>query len=138
MTARFAGASVGSHAVDPTSSSFGSQTILDLFDCRAPTLNDLDWVRFVLTNAAVVAGATVIETVFHQFSPWGISGVVVIAESHLAIHIWPEKNYAAIDLFTCGDSVRMDRASSFLITAFDCEQPSKRVFVRGDRSTIAR
>ncbi len=58
-----------------------------------------------MIGAAEYAKATVVEDVFHKFNPHGISGVVVIAESHLAIHTWPEYGYAAVDLFTCGESV---------------------------------
>ncbi len=58
-----------------------------------------------MVSAAEEAGATVINSTFHHFSPIGVSGVVVIEESHLAIHSWPEFGYAAIDVFTCGDSV---------------------------------
>jgi S-adenosylmethionine decarboxylase len=81
---------------------FGSQVVLDLYDCETTHLDDLEWVKATLVNAALAAGATIVDTVFHKFAPWGISGVVVIAESHLAIHIWPENRYAAVDVFTCG------------------------------------
>src|SRR5215471_800093 len=96
----------------------GSQVVLDLYECKTPHLDDLEWVRSTLVDAARAAGATIVQTVFHKFAPWGISGVVVIAESHLAIHIWPENRYAAVDVFTCGPNVRMDVASSFLERAF--------------------
>jgi S-adenosylmethionine decarboxylase proenzyme len=68
----------------------GSQVVLDLYECETSHLDDLAWVKATLVNAAQVAGATIVETVFHKFAPWGISGVVVIADSHLAIHIWPD------------------------------------------------
>ncbi|HHY11868.1 MAG TPA: adenosylmethionine decarboxylase, partial [Firmicutes bacterium] len=66
---------------------------------------DLERIREILVSAALSAGAEVLETTFHRFSPQGISGVVVISESHLAIHTWPELGYAAVDVFTCGDHV---------------------------------
>jgi S-adenosylmethionine decarboxylase proenzyme len=91
-----------------------------------------------LINAAREAGATIVETVFHKFSPWGISGVVVIAESHLAIHIWPENRYAAIDVFTCGENVRMDVASAFLKREFRAGRSVQRRFARGDRASAPR
>jgi S-adenosylmethionine decarboxylase proenzyme len=109
----------------------GSQVVLDLYDCETDRLDDLEWVKETLVTAAVVAGATIVQTVFHKFSPWGISGVVVIAESHLAIHIWPEKRYAAIDVFTCGANVRMDVASDFLQRAFRAGRARYRRFSRG-------
>jgi S-adenosylmethionine decarboxylase proenzyme len=58
-----------------------------------------------MMDAVELSGATIIDAKFHQFSPYGVSGVIVIAESHMAIHTWPEYGYAAIDFFTCGDRV---------------------------------
>src|SRR5215475_7441658 len=110
---------------------FGSQVVLDLYDCETTHLDDLAWVKETLVNAALAAGATIVQTVFHKFAPWGISGVVVIAESHLAIHIWPEKRYAAIDVFTCGANVRVDVASDFLKRAFHAGRIRYRRFSRG-------
>ena len=113
----------------------GSQVILDLYECETSHLDDLPWVEETLVNAARVAGATIVQAVFHKFAPWGISGVVVISESHLAIHIWPENRYAAVDIFTCGESVRIDVASAFLKRAFRARRSVKRSFTRGDRTT---
>ena len=114
---------------------FGSQVVLDLYDCETDHLDDLAWVKRTLVNAANAAGATIIETVFHKFSPWGISGVVVIAESHLAIHIWPENRYAAIDVFTCGENVQMDVATAFLTREFRSKRTVQRRFTRGDHDS---
>ena len=61
------------------------------------------------------AGATVLGESFHQFNPHGVSGVVVIAESHLFIHTWPEHGYAAVDIFTCGDTVQPQKAAQILV-----------------------
>lgn len=121
---------------DPGSQStpaLGSQVVLDLYDCHADHLDDLEWVRENLNEAARRAGATIVESVFHKFAPWGISGVVVIAESHLAIHIWPEKHYAAVDIFTCGTSVNLDFAVQFLIDTFKAGRVSQNRFHRGGK-----
>jgi len=85
--------------------SLGRHILVEFSNCNAQVLNDAEIVEKAMTNAAKIAGATVINSTFHHFSPWGISGVVVIQESHLAIHTWPEYKYAAVDLFTCGESV---------------------------------
>ncbi len=74
-----------------------------------------------MVQAALEAGAEVREVAFHQFSPQGVSGVVVISESHLAIHTWPEIGFAAIDVFTCGDSVDPWEACNFLIRSFKAQ-----------------
>ena len=115
----------------------GSQVVLDLYDCETDRLDDLAWVKTTLEDAARAAGATIVQTVFHQFSPWGISGVVVIAESHLAIHIWPEHRYAAIDVFTCGENVRVDVASAILQREFRAGRVGQRCFTRGDEALAA-
>jgi S-adenosylmethionine decarboxylase proenzyme len=113
---------------------FGSQVVLDLYECETGHLDDLEWVKRTLKNAARAAGATIVQSVFHKFAPWGISGVVVIAESHLAIHIWPENRYAAIDLFTCGENVQVDAASAFLTRKFRSKRAVQQRFTRGDRA----
>ena len=110
----------------------GTQVVLDLYECETGHLDDIAWVKKTLVQAAVAAGATVVETVFHKFAPCGISGVVVIAESHLAIHIWPEHRYAAVDVFTCGESVQMDVATALLAREFRSKRPVQRRFTRGD------
>jgi spermidine synthase len=83
----------------------GRHILVEFTDCNPDILNDVDTVEKSMVEAARTAGATVINSTFHHFSPWGISGVVVIQESHLAIHTWPEFRYAAVDLFTCGETV---------------------------------
>lgn len=83
----------------------GRHVLVDFYGCDLTTLNDVDRIEQVMREAAAISGATIVQSVFHRFSPHGVSGTVVIAESHLAIHTWPECGYAAVDLFTCGDSV---------------------------------
>lgn len=84
-----------------------------------------------MVAAAKAAGATVLESVFHRFEPMGVSGVVVIAESHLAVHAWPEHRYAAVDLFTCGASVDPWRACEFLRGALGAEVVRTKELRRG-------
>lgn len=87
---------------------------MELKDCNRELLNDPDRLECLLVEAANRAGATVVQKAFHQFNPHGVSGVVIIAESHLFIHTWPEHGYAAVDIFTCGDTVRADKAAEWL------------------------
>jgi S-adenosylmethionine decarboxylase proenzyme len=84
--------------------SLGRHILAEFYDCDANALNNLSLIETAMTGAAEACGATVVESKFHQFAPQGVSGVVIIEESHLAIHTWPELEYAAIDLFTCGDA----------------------------------
>lgn len=83
----------------------GRHILVEFSGCNSEVLDDVSKIEQGMVHAAREAGATVINSSFHHFSPFGVSGVVVIQESHLAIHTWPEYGYAAVDLFTCGDSV---------------------------------
>jgi S-adenosylmethionine decarboxylase len=83
----------------------GRHILAEFFDCDREIINSADRVEIYMKRAAIECGATIVNSVFHAFNPHGISGVVVIAESHLAIHTWPEYGYAAVDVFTCGDTV---------------------------------
>jgi spermidine synthase len=85
--------------------SLGRHLLVEYYDCDVDVLDSVETIREAMTNAAEMAGATIVSDTFHHFSPYGVSGVVVIAESHLAIHTWPEHKFAAVDLFTCGDDV---------------------------------
>lgn len=109
----------------------GKQVILDLYDCQTLNLDDLPWVQKTMIEAANKAQGHVVESSFHKFLPWGISGVVVIEESHIAIHIWPEYKYAAVDIFTCSDALGVKEAANFLIESFQSKKPIELVFTRG-------
>lgn len=80
----------------------GRHLLAEYYACEKAILNDAVQLEQLLVLAAQAAGATVVQTVFHRFSPQGISGVVVVQESHLSIHTWPEHGYAAVDFYTCG------------------------------------
>lgn len=81
----------------------GNHILVEFMNCDPHVMNDVAAIERDMVGAAQKAGATVINSTFHHFSPYGVSGVVVIQESHLAIHTWPEYGYAAVDLFTCGE-----------------------------------
>ncbi len=109
----------------------GRQLILDLFECDPEALKDLEAVESALVEAARRAQATVVETTFHEFNPFGISGVVVISESHFSIHTWPEYRYAAVDIFSCGNDLKPDRAVGYLVQRFASERVSVVELQRG-------
>jgi len=92
----------------------GRHLLLELKICNEEVLDDLNFLRDCLNEAAVQSGATVVGESFYHFSPYGVSGVVNIAESHIAIHTWPEYKYAAVDVFTCGDDVDPEKAARFI------------------------
>ena len=79
----------------------GTHLLVDLWE--ASNLSDPELIDRTLCEAALASGATILHSHFHHFSPnGGVSGVVVLAESHISIHTWPERNFAAIDIFMCG------------------------------------
>ena len=88
-----------------------------------------------MKRAALECGATIVNAVFHAFNPHGVSGVVVIAESHLTIHTWPEYGYAAVDVFTCGDTVDPWIATSTLKEYFKAEKIKTVEIQRGELKT---
>jgi S-adenosylmethionine decarboxylase len=102
----------------------GRHMLLELFDCDPDAINNLEAVKGALVEAAKRAQATIVDIVFHEFNPFGISGVVVIAESHLAIHTWPEYRYAAVDIFSCGDILKPEVAANYLVEQFSAERTS--------------
>lgn len=83
----------------------GRQILVEMYNCDSKKINDIVYVKSSLVKAVEASQATIISHDFHKFSPHGISGVVVIAESHVSIHTWPEYNYAALDVFTCGETI---------------------------------
>ena len=88
----------------------GRQMTVEYYECDSATITDAPKMEKIFVNAAKAAGATVISSDFHRFDPQGVSGVVVISESHFAVHAWPEYGYAAVDLFTCGENIDFDTA----------------------------
>ncbi len=109
----------------------GKQLLVELKGCDKEVLNDIDFLREAMLAAAGEAGATVLGESFHQFSPHGVSGVVMIAESHLVIHTWPEYGYAAADIFTCGDSVQPEKAAEMLVRKLGSQDHSVIEMQRG-------
>lgn len=102
----------------------GRHLLVELHGCHPESLKKVDVVRDILVGAARACGATIVDVAFHEFNPFGVSGVVVIAESHLSIHTWPEYRYAAVDIFTCGDVIKPEEAADYIATHFRCKNPS--------------
>ncbi|PWI58002.1 adenosylmethionine decarboxylase [Sulfoacidibacillus thermotolerans] len=95
----------------------GRHVIAELWGCKADTLNDLQGIERGMVTAALESGAEVREVAFHKFAPQGVSGVVIISESHLTIHSFPEHGYASIDVYTCGDRIDPNVACDFITKA---------------------
>ena len=108
----------------------GKQIILELYQCNAKKLSNPQFIEEVMQQAATAMGATIVTSAFHHFAPNGVSGVVVIQESHLTIHTWPEHHYAAIDIFTCGD-IEIQAGVAHLVEVFEAREQSEQILERG-------
>jgi S-adenosylmethionine decarboxylase len=93
----------------------GTHLIVDLFDCGFGVLNNSEALKALLVMAAEKAECTVLHAYAYQFSPQGVTAVAVLAESHISIHTYPERGYAALDIFTCGNKAMPDKAMALLL-----------------------
>lgn len=116
----------------------GLQTMLELYGCNSALLDDTEYIRQIMLTAAEKANATIVQQFFHQFSPFGVSGTVVIAESHINIHTWPEHRFTAIDLFTCGTDMNISAACDYLTRQLEASEYTIDSLSRGSMATIQR
>lgn len=100
----------------------GIQTTIDFYGCDSKKINSVAFIEDVLKTAAKKMNLTVVNTTIHSFSPIGISGVIIIEESHLAIHTWPEYNYVALDFFTCNQAYELEEGINWLKKMFEAEK----------------
>ena len=119
-----------------TLSNQSKHILLDLYGCNYEKLNDESFLRCTLNRAAKLAKATVLNLISHKFEPQGVTAIALLAESHISIHTWPESNYSAIDIFTCGQNMLPEIASQHLIEALRAEEHSLRVIDRNPPSTV--
>jgi S-adenosylmethionine decarboxylase len=102
----------------------GCLWVIELYGCENAKLDSTQQIEELLVQAAKCCNATIVNKTFHKFSPQGVSGVILIAESHISIHTWPEYRYAACDIFTCNDTLAIDKAISLIKEEFkaaDCK-----------------
>jgi S-adenosylmethionine decarboxylase len=109
----------------------GSHCILELYECPKDLLNNLVFIRDSLQEAARLAGATLLKEITHQFNPYGVTALALLAESHISIHTWPEIGYIAVDIFTCGQHSEPEKACKFLIEIFNARNHVLLKFPRG-------
>ena len=109
----------------------GRHLLLELYDCKVSVLDDVELIKSIMIDVANAVNATIISTSFHHFSPQGVSGVVVIAESHFTIHTWPEYGYAAIDIFTCDETLSHEKSRELFVQKFAAKSFEHQVFLRG-------
>ncbi|MGE7110329.1 adenosylmethionine decarboxylase [Lysinibacillus sp. NPDC047702] len=109
----------------------GHHILLELHDCDVALLNDVQKIKTIMCQAAHKAKATIVTEHFHHFSPYGVSGVVIIQESHLTIHTWPEFGYAAIDVFTCNSKLALQEAVQYITEQFNAGNATQHYVHRG-------
>src|SRR4051795_6967113 len=115
----------------------GRHLLIEFYGCEINIINNKDLIREALLEASERANATIVAEVFHTFSPHGVSGVVVIAESHVAIHTWPERGYAAVDIFSCGTRLDHDAIRDCIAQGLRAREVETRELTRGHRVGVA-
>ena len=112
--------------------------LLELYKCDYEKLNDESFLRCTLNRAAKLAKATVLNLISNKFEPQGVTAIGLLAESHISIHTWPESNYSAVDIFTCGQNMLPELASKYLIEALKAEEHFLRVIDRNPPSELPK
>lgn len=128
--------SEGLPPVEGEQPSLGSHLLIELFGCDGASLEKKESVGKAMMDAARASEATVVTDSFHEFMPYGVSGAVIIQESHYTIHTWPEHGYAAVDLFYCGGTIHVDRAIDVLREQFKPHRIKFLVVRRGIESEV--
>ena len=108
----------------------GRHLILDLYDCDQALLDNYEELERLLQVALNMAGAKILRMFGEKFQPQGVTLLALLAESHASIHTWPELGYAAIDLYTCGDTTNTHKAAEFLKTKLKSKQSEEKELVR--------
>jgi len=111
----------------------GRHLIVEYYDCPTDILDNLSLIESHMQEAANESGAHIRSVNFHKFEPLGVSGVVIIEESHLTIHTWPKIGYAAVDIFTCGDSIDPWKAHEALKNKLQAKDAQVKELLRGDK-----
>tara|TARA_B100001989_G_scaffold133511_1_gene94455 strand:- start:41 stop:475 length:435 start_codon:yes stop_codon:yes gene_type:complete len=123
---------------DQKLSHHGKHLLLELYRCDYEKLNDESFLRCTLNRAAKLAKATVLNLISNKFEPQGVTAIALLAESHISIHTWPESNYSAVDIFTCGQDMMPELASQYLIEALKAAEHSLRVIERNPPVEVFR
>ena len=111
--------------------------MLELYKCDCEKLNDESFLRCTLNRAAKLANEKVLNLISNKFEPQGVTAIALLAESHISIHTWPESNYSAVDIFTCGQNMMPELASQYLIESLMAKEHSLRVIERNPPSSVS-
>ena len=110
--------------------------LLELYRCDEEKLNDESFLRCTLNRAGKLAKAKILHLISNKFEPQGVTAIALLAESHISIHTWPESNYSAVDIFTCGQNMMPEQASQYLIESLMAEEHSLRVIERNPPASV--
>ena len=111
----------------------GTHIVADFYDCRSELLDDEQYLTDLLVQAAEKAKATVLGKTSHSFDPHGVTILILLAESHISIHTWPEKGYAAVDVMTCGENMQPQIAIDTIVKALESAEVKQTLITRGDK-----
>lgn len=110
----------------------GKHLTVDMYGCNFESLNNLEYIKNVVISSIEQANMTLLNLTYHKFEPQGLTVLALLAESHLSIHTYPELGYAAVDVFTCGDHSRPDKAIAIMKTLLKPEKTKTTNIMRGD------
>lgn len=117
-----------------TNDYLGKHVIAEFFGCV--NLENHGFVKKTLKNSAAICKATALHSKFHQFTPQGLTGFILLSESHISIHTWPEFKYAAVDVFTCGHKTQPEKAIQYLKEQFGASRVQISVIIRGEKKFL--
>ena len=112
--------------------SVGQHVLVDMHKCNSEKLKNVETIKNIMLGATKVSKATIVGEFFKQFDPYGVSGVVIISESHLTIHTWPEYGLASIDYFSCSESVDINKAVAYIKNELESNDLRTSEISRGD------
>ena len=129
---------LGSLCNDQKLSHQSKHLLLELYRCDPEKINDESFLRCILNRAAKLANATVLNLISKKFEPQGVTAIALLAESHISIHTWPESNYSAVDIFTCGQNMMPELASQYLIESLIAKEHALRVIERNPPQAVPK
>ncbi|KPJ60466.1 MAG: S-adenosylmethionine decarboxylase [Latescibacteria bacterium DG_63] len=115
----------------PRHGTIGHHYVVEGSGCDPSIIGSVEKVQQILARAAEIANTKIWSISFHRFPPYGVSGVVVISESHLSVHTWPEAHYVALDIYTCGRDAKPEDAVDYAMKEFGATEMHTTEITRG-------
>lgn len=110
----------------------GKHTLTDIYDVKNNCLDNIEEIKKIILESCKESNLHVVEFTFHKFEPYGLSGICILKESHLAIHTWPEYNFASIDAFTCGTMMNPTKVCNIIAKKLQSNNVETKEFDRGN------